>query len=45
MSYACMRSYHYLLFVIRVDHAKVYIMDPLDKEREEYSSVIYMLNR
>jgi hypothetical protein len=45
MSYACMRSFHYLLIIIRVDLGKVYIMDPLDKNLEEYNRMIYMLER
>ena len=45
MSYACMRSFHYILLIIRVDSGKVYIMDSLDKDPEEYNTLIYMLDR
>jgi Ulp1 family protease len=45
MSYACMRSYHWILLIIRVDAGRVDIMDSLAKNPEEYSNLIYMLQR
>jgi hypothetical protein len=31
--------------IIEVGSGKVFIMDPLDKELEEYNSLIYMPNK
>jgi hypothetical protein len=40
-----MRRFHYILLIIRVDFfGKAYIIDPLDKDPEEYNSMIYMLD-
>ena len=45
MSYACMRSYHYALLIIKVDSGKIDVMDSLDKDMGEYKSLVYMLDR
>jgi hypothetical protein len=44
-AYINVRSYHWILLNIRVDAGVVEVMDSLDKDPEDYNSVVLMLQR
>ena len=44
-AYVNVRSFHWILLIIKVDVGQVKIMDSLDKDPEDYSSVVDMLQR
>ena len=44
-AYINVRSFHWILLSIQVDRGVVEVMDLLDKDREDYISVVDMLQR
>ena len=44
-AYVNVRSFHWILLSIQVDRGVVEVMDSLDKDRDDYSSVVDMLQR
>ena len=44
-AYVNVRSFHWILLSIQVDRGVVEVMDSLDKDPEDYSSVVDMLQR
>ena len=44
-AYINVRNFHWILLIIKVDAGQVDIMDSLNKPPEDYSSVVYMLQR
>ena len=43
MSYACVRSFHYILLEIEVEKGVVTVLDSRQKERNEYAEITEML--
>jgi len=44
-AYINVRSFHWILLIIKVDAGQVEIMDSLDKSPEDYNSLVLMLRR
>ena len=44
-AYINVRSFHWILLIIRVDEGVVEIMDPLGKDQELYDSLLTLLQR
>ena len=44
-AYINVRSFHWILLIIKVDVGQVQIMDSLDKSPEDYSDLVLMLQR
>ena len=45
MSYACVRSYHYILLQIKLEKGVVTVLDSKCKDPEEYADMTQMLDR
>jgi hypothetical protein len=45
MSYACVRSFHYILLEIDVENGVVTVLDSRRKEHNEYAEIIEMLTK
>ena len=45
MSYACVRSFHYVLLEIEVDKGAVTVLDSRRHDRNEYAEIIEMLTK
>jgi Ulp1 family protease len=45
LAYINVRSFHWILLIIQVDHGRVDIMDSLDKPLEDYINLLDMLQR
>ena len=44
-AYINVRSFHWILLIIKVDDEIVYIMDSLQKDLEDYNNIVFMLQR
>jgi len=44
-AYINVRSFHWILLIIKVDDGIVYIMDSLQKDPEDYNNIVFMLQR
>ena len=44
-AYINVRSFHWILLIIKVDVGQVQIMDSLDKSPEDYGDLVIMLQR
>ena len=45
MSYACMRSYHYILLEIRLERGVVTVLDSKRKDPQEYADMTEILKK
>ena len=45
MSYACVRSFHYILLEIEIDKGVVTVLDSRRHDRNEYAEIIEMLTK
>ena len=45
MSYACVRSFHYILLEIKLEKGIVTVFDSKRKDPEEYADMTQMLDR
>ena len=45
MSYACVRSFHYILLEIKLEKGVVSVLDSKRKDPEEYADMTQMLDR
>jgi hypothetical protein len=44
-AYINVRSFHWIMIIIQVDHGRVDIMNSSDKSLEDYSNLLDMLQR
>ena len=45
MSYACVRSYHYIILEIKLEKGVVTVLDSKRKDPEEYADMTQMLDK
>ena len=45
MSYACVRSFHYILLEIKLEQGLVTVLDSRQKDPETYADMIKILNK
>ena len=45
MSYACVRSYHYILLEIRLEQGVVTVLDSRQKDPQEYADMTEILQK
>ena len=45
LTYINVRSFHWILLIIKVDKGTVQIMDPLDKNMDEYRDLLNTLQK
>ena len=45
MTYACMRSFHYILLEIKLEQGVVTVLDSRRKDPQDYANMIKMLEK
>ena len=45
MTYACMRSFHYILLEIKLEQGVVTVLDSRRKDRQDYADMTQMLEK